>query len=122
MSKVFIIQEPMKRDKETGEMVPMMNFKSAMDYGDLITCLPPGRVSLSPVPMVRKLVEALKDFSDDDYIVPVGDPTAIAAASAIAAKNNLGRLKILKWDRDYKRYIMVQLFTDPSKASIEGAV
>lgn len=108
MAKVFIVQEPMKRN-DSGRMVPIMNFKSAMEYGDIEVCLPTGRIALSPAPMIRRLNEVLKDFSDDDYLIAVGDPSAIAAAAAIASKHNRGKFKILKWDRDMSRYIHVAI-------------
>lgn len=115
MAKVFIVQEPMRRDRETNEMVSMMDFRPAMEYGELVVCLQPGRVALSPAPMIRKLNDVLKDFSDDDYIIAAGDPSAIAAASAIASRNNRGKFHILKWDKQMAGYIKVFIQIDQNK-------
>jgi len=109
MAKVFITQEPSRRDPVSGQMVPMMDFRKVLPYGEPIVCLASGRVTLSPAPMVRTLTEVLKGFCDDDYLVAAGDPSAIAVAGAIAARNNQGRMKMLKWDRESHQYIKVQI-------------
>ena len=108
MSKVFVVQEPMKKDR-SGNFVPMMDFRQATQYGELNVLLPPGRVALSPAPMIRKLNDGLSDFSDEDYLIAAGDPSAIAAAGAIAARNNRGKFKLLKWDKQMNTYIKVDV-------------
>ncbi len=108
-NKCYIIQEPMKRDRDSGTMIPVMDFRKVLEYGDPIVCLPTGRVSLSPGPMIDNLRDKLKDFTDNDYIVSVGDPTAIFAAAMVASDINNGRVKALKWDKDAKQYIVVQI-------------
>jgi hypothetical protein len=106
---VYITQEIMKRDLATGNMMPTMDFRKAAEYGDLVLCLPTGRMSLTPGPTVQILKEKLKNFDDSSYLVAVGDPSVIAMAGAIAANNNMGRFKMLKWDRDAKNYISVSV-------------
>jgi len=109
MSKVFIVQEPLRKNHDTGNMESFMDFRKTLEYGDPVVCLPAGRVAFSPAPMITKLKEALKDYGDDDYIVPTGDPTAIGAAIAIAGRYNLGKVNVLKWDKDHSKYIKVEL-------------
>ena len=108
-SKVFIVQEPMKRDQESGAMIPIMDFRKVLDYSDPIVCLPNGRVSLTPGPTIDALRNKLKDFSDDDYIVSVGDPSAIFITAMVAGQMNRNRCKLLKWDKDSRRYIEIQI-------------
>ena len=49
--------------------------------------------------------KSTKDFSDEDYLLLMGDPSAIGIACAVASSNNRGRFKCLKWDkREYKYY------------------
>jgi hypothetical protein len=88
-------------------MVPMFDFRKAAEYGDLEVCLPNGRVSLSPGPTVDALTDKFRNFCDDDFILPSGDPSAIAIAGAIAAAANNGRFMMLKWDKSVKQYIKV---------------
>ena len=47
-------------------------------------------------------------MNDDDYLLMVGDPAAIAAAGAVACMLNNGRMKLLKWDRQEMRYYVVE--------------
>jgi hypothetical protein len=97
----------MKRDFATGQMTPVMDFRKVLEYGDPVVCLPPGRVSLAPGPTVDALKQALRDFTDDDYIVSVGDPSAIFIAAMVVGQNNRNKCKLLKWDKDARRYIQV---------------
>ena len=108
-SKVYIVQELLKRDIVTGEMVLMMDFRPAAKYGEPVVLLNSGRVSLTPGPTIDKIRDKLRNFSDDDYIISSGDPSAIFAAAMVIADINNGRCKLLKWDKSAKEYIMVQM-------------
>ena len=104
---VYIVQEPMRRNRSTGEMEPSFDLTPAAAYGDLKIMLPPGNVSLSPGPITAKLQHALRNFNDDDFLLAIGDPRAYATATAIAAKFNRGRYTLLTWDRETRAYIAV---------------
>jgi hypothetical protein len=88
-------------------MVAVMDFRKVLEYGDPIVLLPPGRVSLTPGPTVDALKQTLKDFTDEDYIVSVGDPSAMFIAAMVIGQINRNRCQLLKWDKDSKRYIKV---------------
>ena len=111
MSRVFIIQEPLKFDEASKQMIPVMDFRKVQRYGEPVVCLQSGRVSLTPGPTVDALREALRDITDDDYIVSVGDPSAIFIAAMIVGEYNNGRCKLLKWDKVNRSYISVQVDT-----------
>lgn len=99
MSRVFVIQE-----------VPGRNITHAFSFGRCEVLLNPGvHVVLSPGPVARTMRQKLASFCDDDYLVPIGDPAAIAMAAAIAASVNDGRFKLLKWDRELERYYPVEI-------------
>jgi hypothetical protein len=84
------------------------NISSALSYGEIVTLLPPmAQIAFSPAPTVRRLQRKLEKFCDDDYILLIGDPTAIGIACAVAAARNNGRFKCLKWDKHEKRYIPI---------------
>ncbi len=88
-SRVFIIQED-----------PRKNFLPAAEYGELVFILPKGdQVFLESAPTIAKVRAALMYFTDDDYILPVGDPVGIGIACTEAARANQGRYKQLKYDR-----------------------
>jgi len=78
-------------------MVPKFNIYAAEEFGEIKVLLPYGNIAMAPQPMVVKLRHQLKNFSDNDYILPMGDPAAIGAAIAIASDFNNGRIKLLKW-------------------------
>ena len=95
---VFVVQE-----------VPGRNILSAENYGKLELLLPKGiQLVLSSQPTVNKLKRKLKDFSDDDYLLLMGDPVAMGIACAIASEMNRGRIQCLKWDRMENRYYPVK--------------
>ena len=95
---VYVVQEVQGRD-----------ILGAMKFGKLKLLLPDNaQIVLSAQPTVRKLNAALKGFSDDDYLLLMGDPVAMALAASIAARHNQGRVKFLKWDRFERMYFAVE--------------
>ena len=86
------------------------SIRSAEKFGDLKVLLPDNRqIVLSSGPITFKLQQELKDFNDDDYLLLIGDPAIIAVAGAVAAENNNGRFKVLKWDRNEAQYYDVEI-------------
>ena len=86
------------------------NIRSAEKFGDLKVVLPDNRqIVLSSSPLTFKLQHELKDFNDKDYLLLMGDPAIIAVAGAVASDVNGGRFKILKWDRDEKKYYDIEI-------------
>ena len=93
---VYVVQE-----------VPGRNLVPAHKYGDLELLLPAKtKLMLSTGPEVNRLKRKLLDFSDDDYLLLMGDPAAIGICCAIAAQKN-GRYSVLKWDRQHMTYYPV---------------
>ena len=63
------------------------NVRSAEKFGELTVMLPDNKqMILASGPLTFKLQQELKDFSDDDYLLLIGDPAIIAVCGAIAAK------------------------------------
>jgi len=106
MARVFVTQE--KSRKVGGQWVKEFDLTPALKYGSLEILLPPGQSFFATVPVVRTLKEKLKDFNDDDFLLPIGDPSVMIAAGMVASHVNHGRVKILKWDRIEWSYIAVQ--------------
>lgn len=105
MPIVYVVQES-----------PGKNLLGAADFGTVRVLLPSDRqVVFSPGPTVFDLRQQLQKFSDDDYLLPIGDPAAIAIACMVAAENNLGRVKLLKWDRQEARYYPLQIDLHPER-------
>lgn len=95
-SRVFVVQET------------DLNLVRATKFGELIPLLP-GRlnITMSPAPVIRELKQKLKDFGDQDYILPLGDPIAIGLAFTIAMQLNRGKFRALKWDKINNSYYVV---------------
>ena len=108
MSKVYAPQVPSKFDPATKLWVPSINLDPAKQFGDIVVMLPPNANRLHIAPLVVALREQMKDFTAEDYVVAVGDPSLIAAASCIATKKTGGLLRILKWDRQTGQYLAVE--------------
>jgi len=84
------------------------NITPAMQYGKLKVLLPPGlEVAHSAGQVAKQLLPKLSNFSDDDYLLLIGDPVTIGIATALAAHWNNGRVKMLKWDRQERRYLPI---------------
>ena len=86
------------------------NIRSAERFGDLKVVLPDNRqIVLSAGPLTFKLKQELKDFNDKDYLLLMGDPAIIAVAGAVVSDINGGKFKVLKWDRDEKKYYDIEI-------------
>ena len=86
------------------------NIRSAEKFGDLKVVLPDNKqIVLSSGPLTFKLKHELKDFNDKDYLLLMGDPAIIAVAGAVVSEINGRRFKILKWDRDEKKYYDIEI-------------
>ena len=48
---------------------------------------------------VRRIEAALADYTEQDYLMCIGDPVLIGIATAIAARNTGGVVNLLKWNR-----------------------
>ena len=95
---VYVIQE-----------MPYKDILSAEEYGELVSIIEPGyQLYISPEPIVEKVRVALKNFNDEDYLLLIGDPSIIGIACAIACDINMGKLKVLKWDRRRERYYPIE--------------
>lgn len=108
MNRVFITQNPMRRNVHK-ELVFMYDLTPAREYGHLEVLLPAGPTPIEATEMVRTLNQKLAGFTPSDHLLCLGSPVAIAAASAIVARRNDGRVPLLVWDGQVKKYISVMV-------------
>jgi len=113
MSKVYVVQVPNRvhkdRDGNVTGVTPLFDLFPAEAYGEIIVMLPEGNHSFVPVQLVSMLEKHLIDFTDEDYLIPIGDPVACMIAGIIAVKHNNGKINVLKWDKKYRQYIEVSV-------------
>ena len=86
-----------------------MNLLPATEFGKIEVLLPPGQVIFSTSPTVKRLKEGLRKYTFEDYLLMIGDPAAIALAGAVASFICNGRMKLLKWDKQEKRYFPIEV-------------
>ena len=97
-ARVFVVQETDH------------NLLAATDYGELVFLLPKGlNVTYAAQPVARQLRALLRDAGPLDLLLPTGDPVAIAVAAAVLAEALGGRLRVLKYDRQERRYFPVEV-------------
>lgn len=100
--RVFAVQED-----------PRKNLLPALDYGEIEYVLEVGDVvSMNSGPWIRKIRDAMRSFGSDDFVLAVGDPIAIGIACVHASSANGGRFKMLKWDRQERRYFPITIDMD----------
>jgi len=99
LSTVFITQDAVGR-----------NFLPAKQYGAIKILFPSNaQVIITATPAIRKLRRELRNFTDDDYMLLSGDPLIMGVALTMACSVNMGRAKVLKWDKHQKTYYDVQV-------------
>ena len=99
MSTVYVTQEN-----------PRVNIVSAARWGDLEPLTSPfDQIHINPIRMVSQIRRKLRGFTDDDWLLAMGDPAIIGVSFAIAAEVNQGRVNLLKWDRMEKSYYPVKI-------------
>ncbi len=101
MPTVYVVQEPRAI---RGKVVDILG---AMDFGSLETLLSKDVNVLDGTFVAREIFNKLRHITPEDYVLPIGDPAAIAIVCAIASKKTKGRFNILKWDRREMRYYPV---------------
>jgi hypothetical protein len=109
--KVFITQVPSRKDPESNLWLPTMNISSAETYGEVVVLLPPGSQFFAASETTRIIKHRLHelDYQSGDYLLPLGSPTIMAVASAIAARRSNGCLRLLVWDKHSSRYASYDL-------------
>ena len=105
-NKVYVIQEI----AGTAEGRPKINIMGAREYGDFEFLLPElSQIIFSPGPLIFKLRKGLKDFKIGDYLLLTGDPAIIGVACSIVSDITNGKYKLLKWDKQERRYYPINI-------------
>jgi hypothetical protein len=101
--KVYIVHEALKRDLSTGDMVPVQDFSSAEEFGELVHVFGQGAPK-DYSDALSLIQERLSAYTQRDYLIFVGDPALIAMAAAVAVRATGGPVRWLTWERHEKRY------------------
>ena len=105
-STVYVIQEI--TGTKTGN--PKINIMGASNYGQFKFLLPEfSQMIFSPGPLIYELRQGLKDYKPRDYLLLTGDPAIIGVACAIVSNITNGKFKLLKWDKQEKKYYPIEI-------------
>ena len=103
---VYVVQEI----PGTKEGKPKINIIGAAEFGSFKFLLPElSQIIFSPGPLIFKLRQALKNFSSRDYLLLTGDPAIIGVACSIVSDLTNGKYKLLKWDRQERKYYPIEI-------------
>ena len=103
---VYVIQEI----AGTREWRPKINILGASQYGTFRFLLPElSQIIFSPGPLIFKLRKGLKEFNERDYLLLTGDPAIIGVACSIVSDITSGKYKLLKWDKQERKYYPIEI-------------
>lgn len=108
MSKVYIVQDTKWVDPKDGTLKPKFDFSPAAEHGEPTFLLGSNASPFNLQSVLPELHERLKTFSDDDFLLLVGNPVLLGLAVAIAADYNDGNVNMLQWSGAKHCYIPVK--------------
>ena len=53
--------------------------------------------------------KGLKDFGEKDFLLLTGDPAIIGVACSIVSDITSGKYKLLKWDKQERKYYPIEI-------------
>ena len=104
MPLVYIIQRPVHRDRNTGDLKEKFNFSDAERFGELVTMLDSRAHPFQPDKVVPVLRDTLANFTQEDFLLLVGNPTLIGWAMGIACFETDGIIQTLQWNQRKQVY------------------
>ena len=103
---VYVIQEI----PGTKAGSPKINILGAAEYGTFKFLLPEfSQIIFSPGPLIYKLRQSLKDYRPNDFLLLTGDPAIIGVACSIVSDITNGKYKLLKWDKQERKYYSIDI-------------
>lgn len=103
--RVFCVENP--HEMRGGKWVPARDLSDTARFGPVTFLLAPTGIE-HPVyrdETIAELRRGLEDFSENDYLVAgIGHPLCLAWATVIAACCSGGKLRLLYWQRNHRRY------------------
>ena len=103
---VYIIQEI----AGTRDGRPKINIMGAAEYGTFKFLLPElSQIIFSPGPLIFKLRKGLQNYSQQDFLLLTGDPAIIGVACSIVSDITNGKYKLLKWDKQERKYYPIEI-------------
>jgi hypothetical protein len=105
---VYVPQLPARFDVAAQVWIPTINIDPAKAWGELRIMFPQTVSRMATAPLIDAMREIMKEVTPDDAVCAVGDPALIAAAACMMTKRT-GVLRLLRWDRYTKDYLLVEV-------------
>ena len=103
---VYVIQEI----AGTREGRPKINIIGAAEFGKFKFLLPElSQIIFSPGPLIFKLRKGLQNYRPKDFLLLTGDPAIIGVACSIVSDMTNGKYKLLKWDKQERKYYSINI-------------
>ncbi len=94
----------------TKEGRPKINIMGAQKFGTIKVLLKEdSQMIFSPGPIIFELRRLLKTYRPTDYLLLTGDPAIIGVACSIVSDMTSGNYKLLKWDRQERKYYPIEI-------------
>lgn len=107
--KVYVVQKQQRFDARSGDLVPRYDtINRAAQYGEMEYLLSPTAGPFRSESIIAELKEKLKNFTDQDYLVLIGNPCLIGWAVAIAAQRSGGKVNLLQWSGRNDSYVEIR--------------
>lgn len=107
MPKVYVPQEPSRWNGKT--LTRYIDLTPALEFGEIVICLPANVGFIDASPNIHTLKISMLHFTEEDFLLAVGDPSNIAIASIIAHTQSGGNFRMLRWDREMRRYQPIRI-------------
>ena len=89
---------------------PKINILGAAEFGTFKFLLPElSQIIFSPGPLIFKLRKGLKNYTTEDFLLLTGDPAIIGVACSIVSDITNGKYKLLKWDKQERKYYSIDI-------------
>ena len=103
---VYVIQEI----AGTRDGRPKINIMGAAEFGTFKFLLPElSQIIFSPGPLIFILRKGLQNYRPKDFLLLTGDPAIIGVACSIVSDMTNGKYKLLKWDKQERKYYPIQI-------------
>ena len=107
MSIVYVVQQQQRWDHKKQCLVPKFDIMSAEAYGSIEYLLSPTARPFNSSGIVKDLHNKLEYYTDEDFLLLVGNPCLIGLSVAIAALYNPSKVNMLQWSGKESKYLPI---------------
>jgi hypothetical protein len=119
--RVFVVQEPLVF--RHGKLKPKIDLSPANEFGKIVFLL--DWSDTKDLIDTDKIIWMLRDrfaeheFGPEDYVLLIGDWTAMALAVTIALEETDGQIRCLQWDRKDGEYKVINIDLDAPPPDVD---